>query len=36
MSWSDAGAQTVKATVTSTTADPNAADNTETETTVVN
>ena len=36
VSWSDAGAQTVKATVTSSTADPNLADNTETETTTVN
>ncbi len=36
VSWSDAGAQTVKATVTSSTADPNLADNTETETTAVN
>jgi len=36
VSWSEAGAQTVKATVSSTTADPHAADNTETETTTVN
>ena len=35
VSWSDAGDQTVRATVTSSTADPDRADNTETETTTV-
>ena len=35
MSWGEAGAQTVKATVTGGTADPDAADNSETETTTV-
>jgi uncharacterized repeat protein (TIGR01451 family) len=36
VSWGETGAQTVKATVTSSTADPDADDNTETETTTVN
>ena len=36
ISWSEAGAQTVTATVTSSTADPDTADNTQTETTTVN
>jgi len=36
VSWSGSGDQTVKATVSSTTADPDAADNSETETTTVN
>ena len=35
MSWSTAGDRTVKATVTTTTADPAAANNTETEHTSV-
>ena len=36
VSWNDAGAQTVKATVTSSTVDADLADNSETETTTVN
>ena len=36
VSWSESGDQTVKATVSSTTADPDAADNSDTETTTVN